>query len=209
MDEINFTIIRYWILSQISFFRFIWDCQCCLFFLEVYEHFPAEAEWIAAYWCSINILSDQSSVCIGSENLLILTCKHIWHVYRIWSTLSSDISLSASVEWPCKSKVIGFIVCVNSFRTISNLYSTIVDWLNIRPLSSIWWLCSLRFIFEGVIDKWFHSCVVLVEFRNSFLLRNWVFEGADGVELAHSFLVQWINASKGLLSDGFLMICQE
>lgn len=42
-----------------------------------------------------------------------------------------------------------------------------------------------------------------------FLLTYGIFESTDRVELAHSILIQFINAFEGSFSYSFLMVCQE
>ena len=177
MDKIDFTIIRYGILSCICV-RLIWNSKSSLLFNEVYEHFPSKAKWITAYRRSINILLNQSTISIWSENLFVLIIEQFGNLLCPWFTLCPYISLCTRIEWLCKSKVV-LDICFNFFRTISDLYSTLIHRLEIGSLSSIRWLCSLRFIFESIINEWFHCCIVLIKFGNSFFLGNRVFKSAD------------------------------
>ena len=65
---------------------------------------------------------------------------------------------------------------------------------------------GLTLSFVRVFDIGFELSVLLIVGLDFFLLRNRVFESADGVELRDGVLVQTVYAFESSLSDSFLVV---
>jgi hypothetical protein len=164
-----------------------------------YEALILEFEWIS-------LTSDrttQSSYC---------RCRH-WPFRKI---VEPNVEISASSRWRLGRSI-------QILWSTSTLLRSNPPFYNIIKLNILWrpiWTFielrsplrrnrSLSFILIGMLNKWFNSCVDFVILLLLFLLTYWIFEGADGVELAYSVLVQLINAFEGSFSYGFWMVRQE
>ena len=133
------------------------------------------------------ILTHQSIICIRSKNISVLIIENFWHLL-CRPSLCSYISLSTWVPCLCETKVICHI-WFNFLSSISDLYCTLVNRINIWSLSSVWWLRCLWLVFKSIIDEWFHYCIILIEFSNSFLLGNRVFKSTNRIKLAYCIFI--------------------
>lgn len=173
------------------------------FIYKLSEHLLAKTKWITAQRCPSMIIWQQPCPSVWCEyvTLFIDNLKRVFtksgKCFTKLGTRSFNISLciriSDMTQWMDSFKLV---------IRISNLNSTLID--NFRSLnrySSSW------FVLKWCINKRFNCSIILIIFRNSLFLRDWIFKRTDWIELANSIFIQSINTPKCFFSYGFLMIC--